>query len=501
MPEAAQLVRLQPAAVLGAKRRAEEAEVAEGGGAVDEAAERAAGAAEADELGARQQEVRDDELDVGDGQHLGEQVDAMRCGRGRRRVGDAWDAIVLKRLVVLVVGGRPRRDEPNARRQLVRRAERRPHLGEQRGAAPSGRLAVAAAAAARWSDDGDSGRRRRLRRRRRRRRHGANSCGRRTQRARTSLRTSLLSGAVDLDRRSTARSPRLCSRRPARRASTMRRASLMLVCTSCSAVYQAPTLLRKPQTATRLRRCVASVAAPPQSTAATTTLDVKAWLAERVGEALGEAFGAEYAGADPLITPATKPEFGDYQCSVAMGLGKRLKSKPRDVASSIVAALKVDECFEPTEIAGPGFLNLRLKPDFIRAAEAHARRRRRAARDPAGAAGRPRRRRLLVAQHREGDARRPPALHHHRRHVGARPRFARPRRPAPQPRRRLGHPVRHAHHATARRGAGGRLGRAAPRHLRARCPVQGQGGIRRERRLQEDEPRGGEWLRPATPSR
>ena len=129
VPEAAQLVRLQPAAVLGAKRRAEEAEVAEGGRAVDEAAERAAGAAEADELGARQQEVRDDELDVGDGQHLGEQVDAMRCGRGRRRVGDAWDAIVLKRLVVLVVGGRPWWYEPHARRQLVRRAERRTHLG------------------------------------------------------------------------------------------------------------------------------------------------------------------------------------------------------------------------------------------------------------------------------------------------------------------------------------------------------------------------------------
>ena len=148
----------------------------------------------------------------------------------------------------------------------------------------------------------------------------------------------------------------------------MRRASPQaLVCTSCSAVYQAPTLLRKPQTATRLRRCARVRRRAPQSAAATTTLDVKAWLAERVGEALGEAFGAEYAGADPLITPATKPEFGDYQCNVAMGLGKRLKSKPRDVASSIVAALKVDECFEPTEIAGPGFLNLRLKPDFITA--------------------------------------------------------------------------------------------------------------------------------------
>ena len=185
--EAAQLVRLQPAAVLGAKRRAEEAEVAEGGRAVDEAAERAAGAAEADELGARQQEVRDDELDVGDGQHLGEQVDAMRCGRGRRRVGDAWDAIVLKRLVVLVVGGRPRRYEPHARRQLVRRAECCPHLGEQRTLRrlvawrwPRLRRRVGATTAIRVDvvDCGEGGVAVE---------HGANSCGRRTQRARTSL--------------------------------------------------------------------------------------------------------------------------------------------------------------------------------------------------------------------------------------------------------------------------------------------------------------------------
>jgi len=112
--------------------------------------------------------------------------------------------------------------------------------------------------------------------------------------------------------------------------------------------------------------------APPPSCAAvldettlTTTRDVPGWLEERVQAALVEAYGPEYAETNPLITPATKPEFGDYQCNVAMGLAKRLGQKPRDVASTIVGALKVDECFEAPEIAGPGFLNLRFTKPFL----------------------------------------------------------------------------------------------------------------------------------------
>ncbi len=69
--------------------------------------------------------------------------------------------------------------------------------------------------------------------------------------------------------------------------------------------------------------------------------------------------------AVPRSTPATKPEFGDYQCNVAMSLAKKLQSKPRDVAGAIVGALRVDECFDPPEIAGPGFLNLRLSKPFL----------------------------------------------------------------------------------------------------------------------------------------
>jgi len=95
------------------------------------------------------------------------------------------------------------------------------------------------------------------------------------------------------------------------------------------------------------------------------TLNVLGWLAGRVRAALVEAYGPEYADADPLLTPATKAEFGDYQCNVAMGLGKKLESKPRDVATAIVERLDVSDVCGPVEIAGPGFLNLRLKPSFV----------------------------------------------------------------------------------------------------------------------------------------
>ena len=93
---------------------------------------------------------------------------------------------------------------------------------------------------------------------------------------------------------------------------------------------------------------------------------VPEWLEARVQSALVEAYGDEYANTDPLITTATKPEFGDYQCNVAMSLAKRLKSSPRDVAATIVATVKLDEYFETPEIAGPGFLNLRLTEPFLR---------------------------------------------------------------------------------------------------------------------------------------
>ena len=50
-----------------------------------------------------------------------------------------------------------------------------------------------------------------------------------------------------------------------------------------------------------------------------------------------------------------------------MPLSKALKSKPRDIAEKLVEELKpaLGDMFEVPEIAGPGFLNLRFKPDYV----------------------------------------------------------------------------------------------------------------------------------------
>jgi arginyl-tRNA synthetase len=92
-----------------------------------------------------------------------------------------------------------------------------------------------------------------------------------------------------------------------------------------------------------------------------------AYLNEQVERALVAAFGAELAGTDPVLVPTTNPKFGDYQVNVAMSLAKRLKNKPRAIAEQIVANLDVADCCEAPEIAGPGFINLRLKTDYLQA--------------------------------------------------------------------------------------------------------------------------------------
>jgi arginyl-tRNA synthetase len=66
-----------------------------------------------------------------------------------------------------------------------------------------------------------------------------------------------------------------------------------------------------------------------------------------------------------LVLPSQDAKFGDYQANCAMPLAKRLGRPPHDVAAEIVARLDVaDMCDEP-EIAGPGFINLRLRDRWL----------------------------------------------------------------------------------------------------------------------------------------
>ncbi len=66
-----------------------------------------------------------------------------------------------------------------------------------------------------------------------------------------------------------------------------------------------------------------------------------------------------------MVRPAQDPKFGDYQANFAMALGKGLGRPPRDVATEVVAKLDVADICEPAQVEGPGFINLRVKTDWL----------------------------------------------------------------------------------------------------------------------------------------
>ncbi len=86
-----------------------------------------------------------------------------------------------------------------------------------------------------------------------------------------------------------------------------------------------------------------------------------------VEQALVAAFGADLAGTDPMLNPASNPKFGDYQSNVALALAKKLGQPPRAIAEQIVQQLEVSHICEPPTVAGPGFINLELKTSYIEA--------------------------------------------------------------------------------------------------------------------------------------
>jgi arginyl-tRNA synthetase len=66
-----------------------------------------------------------------------------------------------------------------------------------------------------------------------------------------------------------------------------------------------------------------------------------------------------------MVRPSQDPKFGDYQANCAMPLGKTLGQPPRKIAEQLVANLKIDDLCETPEIAGPGFINLKLRNDVL----------------------------------------------------------------------------------------------------------------------------------------
>ena len=74
---------------------------------------------------------------------------------------------------------------------------------------------------------------------------------------------------------------------------------------------------------------------------------------------------AEIEKSLDLIRRSQDPKFGDYQANMAMPLGKKLGRPPREIATKIIERLDVADLCQTPEIAGPGFINLRVKDEWL----------------------------------------------------------------------------------------------------------------------------------------
>ncbi len=94
-----------------------------------------------------------------------------------------------------------------------------------------------------------------------------------------------------------------------------------------------------------------------------------------LGEAVGAAFAAE--GVDPAlarVTTSDRPDLADFQSNGALAAAKALKANPRELATRVAERLTNDPRLASVEVAGPGFINLKLADSALssRAAEVAA---------------------------------------------------------------------------------------------------------------------------------
>lgn len=98
-------------------------------------------------------------------------------------------------------------------------------------------------------------------------------------------------------------------------------------------------------------------------------------LKTSLSEAVGSAFAAE--GVDKAlarVTASDRPDLADFQSNGALAAAKALKANPRELAAKVAERLAADPRLSSVEVAGPGFINMKLSNTALaqRAAEVAA---------------------------------------------------------------------------------------------------------------------------------
>ena len=84
-------------------------------------------------------------------------------------------------------------------------------------------------------------------------------------------------------------------------------------------------------------------------------------LKTALGEAVAAAFAAEGLPEDlARVTPSDRPDLADFQSNGALAAAKRVGKNPREIATAVAARLADDPRLSSVEVAGPGFINLKL---------------------------------------------------------------------------------------------------------------------------------------------
>ena len=87
-------------------------------------------------------------------------------------------------------------------------------------------------------------------------------------------------------------------------------------------------------------------------------------ISQRVAEAFERA---GYDAAYGRVTVSNRPDLCEYQCNGAMPAAKAYHKAPIQIAEDVAAALQDEAAFSQAEAVKPGFLNLRLNPDWLAA--------------------------------------------------------------------------------------------------------------------------------------
>jgi arginyl-tRNA synthetase len=85
-------------------------------------------------------------------------------------------------------------------------------------------------------------------------------------------------------------------------------------------------------------------------------------LSERVGKIFEELGLPKDLG---LVRVSDRPDLCQFQCNGAMAASKIAKKNPRELALTIAEKLSADADLEKVEIAGPGFINIDVKDEFL----------------------------------------------------------------------------------------------------------------------------------------